>query len=162
MAYPLKSKRKKIIFLVLLGISLISLSSVIIYITLSLFPQESNQKAYYYLNSAIYIDDSIPDFGWKTIVEQNHWCTGNGMLDDPYIIENIFVNVDNEFNCIEIRKSNAHFIIRNSKFSHLSVNSNTGEGIRLSHVKNGLIFNNVFTKSWTGISIVNSNNNTIS
>ena len=50
---------------------------------------------------------------WQTIVTEP-WCSGAGTWNDPYIIENVYMDGQNSGSCIEIRNSDVFYIIRNS------------------------------------------------
>lgn len=80
------------------------------------------------------IIDSLGD--WITLVSTKYWCTGTGSLIDPFIMNGIIIEGVSG-NCIEIKNTNANFIIRDCEF-----NNATGIGIRLQNVDNGIILNN--------------------
>ncbi|MBD3230470.1 MAG: hypothetical protein GF329_19985, partial [Candidatus Lokiarchaeota archaeon] len=88
------------------------------------------------------------------------WCYGNGSSKLPYIIENLTVINQTNYNGILIKNTSAYFIIRNcyigfSKLNGILLSSN-------SDIKNGKITNNtIFNNSNMGIRIEHSENNII-
>ncbi len=76
------------------------------------------------------------DFTWAEAVDERDWCSGAGTFGDPYVIEALAVDGGTSENCIEIRNSNAYFIINGSIFS------NGIYGIKLDNTDNGQIINN--------------------
>ncbi len=115
-----------------------------------------------FLNNPIFIDDSDPNHNWNKIASENEWCSGNGTISNPYVIENIIIDGMGASHCIEIRNSNVSFIIRNCTVynSGLIVGSS---GILLDKVNNGILINNNCSYNGrSGISLHRSNNNTIS
>jgi len=107
--------------------------------------------------SPLVIDESgNGNFTWEEASNKS-WCKGSGTWIDPYIIENVSINGQNTFSCIEIRASNSHFIVRNSKFY------NGITGIKLTNVTNGqLLSNNCSDSNGNGIYLSQSQNITIS
>ena len=63
--------------------------------------------------SNIFIDNTDPNFDWSKISSENAWCSGSGTGIDPYIIENVIIDGQNNGYCIEIKNSDVPFIIRN-------------------------------------------------
>lgn len=111
------------------------------------------------INISIFIDDSDPNFNWSKTANENDWCSGTGTWIDPYTIENLTIISQNPGNCIEIRNSNAPFIIQNS-----TINLETSDGacIRLDNVDNGKVINNNCSGNTdNGIRLDSSNNITI-
>ncbi len=89
----------------------------------------------------ITIDDIQPNFNW-TRTEQNFaWCYGSGTEKDPYILENIYLDGKGSGNCIEIKNSNASFIIRNCTLLNCGTDYENA-GIRLDHAHYGTLQNN--------------------
>lgn len=102
------------------------------------------------LHDPIYIegnDDFIP---------ANGVTSGSGTAGDPYIIESWSINV-REANGIEIKDTNAHFIIRNCNVHGVG----THTGIYFYNVKNGKIKNVVNDNNFHGIYFYDSSNNLI-
>lgn len=96
----------------------------------------------------IYIDDSDPNYSWSKTAIENDWCTGGGSINNPYIIENVTINGNNNGSCVYISNSNKYFIIRNCTFYNSGSGTNDA-GVRLYLVENGKIDN---------CTIVNNNN----
>ena len=96
------------------------------------------------------------NYTWAEASTQS-WCNGSGTLSDPFVIEYITINGQNNISCIEINNSNVYFIIRNCKFY------NGTTGIKLSNTTNGqLLSNNISNNSGDGINLSQSHNITIS
>ncbi|MBN1799944.1 MAG: right-handed parallel beta-helix repeat-containing protein [Candidatus Lokiarchaeota archaeon] len=164
--YEIKRKRS---FLILLAIFTFIFTTCLIqgFITLTEKPSEiasplEKQRISDFWPSLdpIYIDD-LGEYNW-TWARMQDWCTiGNGSEGNPYVIENVTINGGGSDSCIEIRNSNAHFIVRNCTL----FNSSSGPyaGIFLLNASNGQILNNNCSYN-QGIGIYiseNSNNNTI-
>ncbi len=112
--------------------------------------------------SPIFVDDSDTNYNWSKIAAENDWCSGSGSWADPYVIENVTIDGQGSGNCIEIRKSDAYFIIRNCSLYN-SGSSFDNAGIKLENVDNGKIINcNCSDNNWDGIYLDDSNNNTLS
>jgi parallel beta-helix repeat protein len=61
----------------------------------------------------IIIDDSgAGDYTWNEAVLEA-WCSGLGIVDNPYIIENLIIDGKDVASCLEIRNSTAHVKIIN-------------------------------------------------
>lgn len=126
----------------------------------------SNQESYLELGNTeiqfpIFIDDSDPNYNWTKTVAENDWCTGGGTWGNPYIIENLTIDGTGTLTyCIEIKNSNAYFIIRNCiTFNTRTISPNAG--IRLENTNNGKIENNDCSNSNYGVSLKLSHNNSI-
>jgi len=120
--------------------------------------------AFYYYGSkpSILIDDSgAGDYTWSEASAQT-WCTGEGIPNNPYIIENLIIDGGEMGSCLEIRNSDAFFIIRNCTVYN-SGKYYPNAGIKLQKVSNGLLINNyALNNDYGGIVIFDSNNNIIS
>ncbi|TFG16081.1 MAG: hypothetical protein EU531_07675 [Promethearchaeota archaeon] len=88
---------------------------------------------------------------WAILAANTSWCYGSGNISDPYIIENITIDIKKDWaNCMDIRNSNVLFIIRNCRFLQTSCcypdNCLCGirYGIKLENVSNGIFINNTF------------------
>ena len=96
------------------------------------------------VNAGTNIEDYIfqqGDFTWSEAVNQLAWIQGKGTWLDPYIIKYITINGQNSSSCIEIRNSNAYFIIEDCTFYNSS-SSPDNAGIYLYYVENGKLINN--------------------
>ena len=99
--------------------------------------------------------------GWASIAISESWCYGSGIINNPYIIENITIDGQGSGSCIEIKNSNVYFIIRNCTVynSSLGFGLDLHAGIRLEDVSNGKLINNTSTNNnRNGISLIYSNN----
>lgn len=97
--------------------------------------------------SPIFINGSSE---WNSTAFGEDWCSGNGSLNNPYIIENVIIDGQNSENCIEIRNSNVYFIIRNCILNNAKWEA-LRAGIYLYNVMNGKIINNTCSNSDSGI-----------
>jgi len=88
-------------------------------------------------------------------------CTGNGTYSEPYIIEDLEIDVEGSGNCILIENSDVYFKIENCTVYN-SGPSYHNAGIRLSNVNNSLIISNNCSSNYYGIYLLECNNNTIS
>ena len=123
-----------------------------------------NQSGFWDLTGApIYIDDSATGVGahnWTWAVSQP-WCSGSGSWADHYVIEDVTIKGQSSDNCIEIKNSDAYFIIRNCLLSNSG--PYTDGCLVLDNVNNGKIKNNTCSDNpRSGIRLVYSHNNTIS
>jgi len=113
---------------------------------------------YWELSSPIEINDlGINNWTWA---EGQVWFgDGNGTIANPYIIENVTIDVDNNFEyCIRIQNSSKYFIIQNCTVMKASLT-----GISLMNVNNSkLNLNNAINNDYVGIGLLDSNNNLIS
>lgn len=91
--------------------------------------------------SIIIIDDSASNnWEWAT---QYSWCSGSGTKEDPYVITGANIDGKNSSSCIEIKNSNAYFIIKDSTtYNASSVDFPYYAGIKLVDTNNGLLLNN--------------------
>jgi len=105
----------------------------------------------------------------EPILIDNNWtaaktagiCYGFGTYSEPYIIENFTINGLDTSTCIEIKNSNAYFIIRNCTVYN-SRNHWEYAGIKLDHTNNGKLYNNTCLNCGdTGIRLETGCNNTI-
>jgi len=110
----------------------------------------------------IYIDDLATGVGahnW-TWAESQPWCSGSGSWAYPYVIENVTIDGQGSGNCIEIKNSDAYFIIRNCSLYNSGIYPNAG--IRLITVNNSQLNDNNCSFNPIGINLEYSINNTIS
>ena len=135
--YCRKSIRRLLLFVLVSSIILFS------HVILASFAKEvssdSNDLTTAYwdlIDSPIYIDDLSPNDNWETTAFENIWCTGEGTLTDPYVIQDVIVS-STDSDCITILHSEVYFIITNC----IIINSQKelGAGISLQDVKNGYI-----------------------
>lgn len=105
------------------------------------------------------IDDSGgADYTWAQAALQL-WCNGSGTIEDPYIIQNIFIDVQFQYRSgIEIRNSNKYFIIKNSEIIHSSSLTDDHAGIKITNTENGEVQNLYLRNNEIGMIIRGSNN----
>ncbi|MHA2039453.1 MAG: Loki-CTERM sorting domain-containing protein [Promethearchaeota archaeon] len=154
----MKSSIKQI-FLVLISLGLIySLSfiyngSIISNAGVSFNNRNLNNSA---ISGRIHIDNN-----W-TAAKAADICTGNGIIADPYVIEDLEIDGAGLGSAIMIENTDERFMISGCTIS----NSGGGvfdAGIRLVNVDKGLITNNVVhDNSFNGILLYNSDDNIIS
>lgn len=151
-------KKKETIFIIL-GVILV-LTSII------------NNKFNYDKNNSILRNDNISNIkGLTSSVEigkihiDNNWtdvkaaelCTGDGTYSNPYVIEDLIIDVEGWGNGILIENSNAFFTIENVTI----YNSGTYKGaIFLFNASNGKLINNNLSSNSDGIISWFSDNNT--
>lgn len=108
--------------------------------------QDTITSSVWNLSPFIIDDTGSGDYTWEEAFLQP-WCSGGGTQNNPYIIENIYIDAGGSGSGLLIRNSNAYFIIRYSTF----VNSDGGSGgsnptydagLKLENVDNGIVFNN--------------------
>ena len=109
------------------------------------------QAAYWELN---YININN---NWSETASTYDWCSGSGTLENPYIIENIKINLGSSESGIKVQNSAHYFIIQNCTVNHQA------NGIYLRNVRNGFLQkNNCSVNIYDGILLNNCMNITIS
>ncbi|MBN1803313.1 MAG: right-handed parallel beta-helix repeat-containing protein, partial [Candidatus Lokiarchaeota archaeon] len=163
----LHKKKLKIVFFGVLFLTMIMIQVVEISETdlpKKRTAEELKSSDFWTFTNPILINDSgVNHWGWAVSQE---WCSGYGNSTHPYIIENLTINGNRLGSCIEIRNSNAYFVIRNCTL----FNSSSGSypyfdaGICLYNTSNGRIINNNCSGNYgNGITLYEySSNNTIS
>ncbi|MHA1375597.1 MAG: Loki-CTERM sorting domain-containing protein [Promethearchaeota archaeon] len=106
----------------------------------------------------ILIDDTDPSKNWSYTASNYDWCSGSGTWTNPYVIENVTINGQNVGSCIEIRNSNAYFVVNNCT---LYSSGTTNYGIYLNYTNNGKIINNNCSVYYFGMFLDRSNNITV-
>lgn len=113
-------------------------------------------KTSYYNIAPIYIEDDNPAQDWAYFASLYPWCSGSGTENDPYIIDDVYIDAGGVGHCIRILDSDVYFIIQNS------VLNNSVNGIDLDYANNGLIQNNTLSfHGQHGITYYSSDNITI-
>jgi len=125
-----------------------------------------NRVNYYSLKNSlvwdldpIIIDDSgAGDYTWNEAVLEA-WCSGLGIVDNPYIIENLIIDGQEIASCLEIRNSAAHVNIKNcTLFNAGYLSAMYYAAIKLDNVSNvQLIENDCSNNNGYGIVIQDSN-----
>ncbi len=108
------------------------------------------------------IDDIFKgNYTWAQASAQQWWCSGNGTFTNPYVIINVVINGHNSTSGIVIRYSSLYFRIENCTIYNSSEQSDEA-GIKLDNTGNGtLIKNNISNNGYYGISLSQSNNNSV-
>jgi len=127
--------------------------------------KEFKVAAYWDLTGTpIDIDDTIPSQNWSYTALNFDWCSGTGTWNDPYLIENVYIDGLNTSSCIRIRNSQSYFEIRNCTLTN-SADGDFGvkyAGIHLDYTNNGRIHNNTCSfNNQAGIVVEKSINNTV-
>ncbi|MFX1236199.1 MAG: NosD domain-containing protein [Promethearchaeota archaeon] len=115
----------------------------------------------YWTASPIVIDEHGLN-NWMTLADDELWCTGDGTLSNPFLIENITIDGGGTDSCILIYNSRVHFIIRNCTLFNSSLGSapDYHAGIKLVNVSNGqIIDNNCSYNQGSGIFLSNNSHN---
>ncbi len=111
--------------------------------------------------SPLVIDDyGGGNYTWEEAANET-WCSGKGWASEPYIIENVLIDGENASDCIEIKNSNASFIIRNCHFQNTD-SSEWASGVKLLNTFNGKVIDNNYTNAHNSIHLELCKNITIS
>ena len=108
---------------------------------------DSNVDLYY----MILIDDTNPDFNWSKTATENEWCTGSGTFSDPYVIEGLYIDAKGVGGGIRIKNSLKYFVIQNCWITN-TVDEEWGEGVLIQYTSNGIVRDNIFKSTTTGVS----------
>jgi len=99
-----------------------------------------NTSASTEINTTVIIDDlpgSLTNWTWA---KDQGYCTGLGTQSDPYVISDIFFNTSTvNWNCLTIKHSRKHFIVRDCEFKGAALYG----GIQLHNTTNGVITENM-------------------
>jgi len=134
----MKRIKKNIIFLLFLSSLMIFTQSQYV-IVCDRYNDEMNDKTTYFVHSAgswnltgtkIYIDELDLTCDWENITAEYDWCTGNGTIDNPYIIQDVELNGLGSGTCVEIRNSRKFFVIENCSLSNAEI------GIKIENCSN--------------------------
>ena len=160
----MKTKTKNLVFLLIMGLISPFLLNFNFNLnsednTSSINPKSSGDCSGSTLQAPIYIDGFATGMGahnW-TWAESQSWCSGAGTWSNPYILESFTIDGLGLTVGIEIRNSNAFFIIQGCTILNFYI------GIYLNNVNNSrLIENNCSLNEEAVFLFGNSNNNTIS
>lgn len=82
------------------------------------------------------INDLDANLSWHKLELENDWCSGNGTMNNPYVIDNIVIRreSDGDDYGIFIHNSRTFFIIKNC-----DIGSDSHTGLFLWNVSNGII-----------------------
>ena len=100
----------------------------------------------------IFIDDDDPEFNWTKTEGDFGWCTGSGIEGDPYIIQDLYIDVEKNGGGIYIRDSDKYFVIRNCWINNSGV-SEFDAAVFLRYTSNGVIEENIFTYMLKGVMV---------
>ncbi|MFX0032775.1 MAG: NosD domain-containing protein [Promethearchaeota archaeon] len=124
------------------------------YVDTSIFNENLRISATY--NTTLSINDMPSSLYNWTWAKNQGYCTGAGILSNPYVIQNHIFNVSLN-TCIEIFNSRKYFIIRNCDLTTNGISP----GILLQNTTNGVLRDNVISNCFYGIELVSSNENSI-
>jgi len=125
---------------------------------ISLGNTNTNERLGELKSSATYFDIVIDDSSvnnW-TWAKSQGYCTGSGIISDPYILENHVFLFDNKVS-LTIVNSEKYFVIRDSVF----MGSNNGTGLYLKNVTNGWIQECTFSNLHQSMILENCNRSTL-
>jgi parallel beta-helix repeat protein len=159
----MKSKTKLIISILTLIINLGLLLGSIYYLSYNnieiITPNDGDNVDWqetYSINSTILIignETGVGAHNWSWAVSQS-WCTGSGLYNDPYIIENLVINAYG-YDCgIAIINSDAPFIIQSCSVFNASIT-----GIELINIEHGKLVNNTIYNNSIGIQLIKCEDN---
>ncbi|TKJ19407.1 MAG: hypothetical protein CEE43_15355 [Promethearchaeota archaeon Loki_b32] len=159
----MKTKTKNLVFLLIIGLVFPFLLNFNFNLnsednTSSINPKSSGDCSGSILQASIYIDGFATGMGahnW-TWAESQSWCSGAGTWSNPYIIESLTIDGLGLTIGIQIRNSNAFFIIQGCTILNCVI------GIYLNNVNNSRLIENNCSLNENAIMVLNSNNNTIS
>ncbi len=119
-------------------------------------PQANNGVQFWALNNmTLHINNN-----WSLTSATYAWCSGSGVWDDPYLIENVTVNGMQIRPCIVIENTREYFLIRNcTLFNATTANK---AGISFNNATNGSIIDNRIYSNYFGVWGNSSTNITIS
>ncbi|MFX1587970.1 MAG: right-handed parallel beta-helix repeat-containing protein, partial [Promethearchaeota archaeon] len=112
-------------------------------------------SGYWVLTSIVIDNTGGGNYTWAE-AEAEDWCSGNGTLSNPFVIENVTIDATSG-SALLIRNSDVYFRIENCTLFN-SVNA----GIELNNVSNSQIIGNNCSNNNFGISLDQSINNEIS
>ncbi|MFX0179424.1 MAG: nitrous oxide reductase family maturation protein NosD [Candidatus Hodarchaeota archaeon] len=112
--------------------------------------------------TSIFIDDTNPNYNWSKTAQENDWCSGSGIVNDPYIIQNVLITGGTASDFVVIQNSDAYFTIKNCIICNVPQGFGTRAAIKLVNTKNGNINNNNLSyNARSGVALINSQNITI-
>jgi len=110
--------------------------------------------------ASILIDDTLENYTWIYINNTYPWCSGAGTPEDPYIIDNVYIdglymsNTYIHYSNILIRHSRAYFIIQNCSI-HKNGKNERGS-VFFYNVTNGILQDNELTLNGNAIHLFES------
>ena len=142
-----KIRQSKIYLLVLLVVLLTSISP---FFDSNSFQTEINEtvapkSSGFWIMGPIHIEaitGSGLAYTWSEAILEP-WCSGNGTLLDPYVLENITIDAGGTETALTVENSNGlYFTIRNCTLKNAGTNLMGNSGIKLVSSSNGTIENN--------------------
>ncbi|TFF63627.1 MAG: hypothetical protein EU521_00890 [Promethearchaeota archaeon] len=110
------------------------------------------------INPLVIDEKGNGNYTWEEAILEE-WCSGNGTKEEPYVIENIFVDGNDSEYCLIIRNSLKYAQILNSTFQSTHGYSYKEAGLRIINTTNLGIRNNTFLDHYVGgIYCANSSN----
>ena len=154
----MKNKKKLSILLILCSWGLIgSLRNITTQDSMKRYDGLTTSPFYF---GPIIIDDNGGTSGsitWAEAVTYS-WCSGGGTENNPYIINDLTIDGSGINDCLIIKDSSAHFVVRNSYFYNSGPG---GYGVKLLHVTNGKLDSISSFDSYHGIQVIGDNNQII-
>ena len=96
------------------------------------------------------IDNANANYSWDKWKSEYAWCSGSGTVDNPYVIENLYINCKGNGGGIYILNSNVSFIIRNCWVNYTGPDE-LDDGVLVCESMNGIIKDNLFTYTHVGV-----------
>ncbi|HUW89437.1 MAG TPA: right-handed parallel beta-helix repeat-containing protein, partial [Candidatus Nanopelagicaceae bacterium] len=138
--------RKSKIYILILLMLLLPLISPLFSTILDVNEDKNNlpKSSGFWIMGPLHIDDTGGSgYTWAQAVLLD-WCSGNGSLLNPYLLENITIDANWLDNGILIEHSNnKHFTIRNCTVMNSGTQSDANAGIELMYTSNGTIEDNI-------------------
>ena len=78
------------------------------------------------------------------------WCSGSGTEEDPYVIEDLEIDGQDQYSGILIQNSTAYFRIENCTLLNIGSENSEKAGIQLINASNGYILNNTVKTNSAG------------
>ncbi len=142
-----KTRKSIIILLVLMVVQLASISPLF---DSNSFQTDENAISWpkssgFWIMGPIHIDalsGAGSKYTWEEAVLEP-WCSGNGTLLEPYILENITIDAGGTEDALTIENSNGiYFTVRNCTLMNAGTNLMGNSGIKLDSSSNGTLENN--------------------
>jgi len=98
----------------------------------------------------IFVDDNDPNYNWSKTEAENEWCSGSGIIGDPYIIEGLYINAQGDGGGIYIKNTSKHFVIRDCWVNNSGAKEHDA-AVLVRWAENGIIEDNIFTYTIVGV-----------
>ena len=147
--------RRKVVKISLLVIALM------ISIIIPLFAISVTAKKQKWTSDPVYINDALTGFTWADWSVEP-WLKGSGTEEDPYMIKDLVIDVNESMFAMMIENSNAYFKIMRCSFSNGGIEGVRTAGLLLINTQNGVIFkNNFIGNNGGGIALIGTLHNRI-